>query len=63
MYVVFWKRWFQLNTQFTKCNPKQSGDNKEQKLLDYFSYSRNLSRLGLVNFGSYPNFRRLAHLG
>lgn len=67
MYVVFWKRWFQLSTQFTNCNPKQSGDNKEQKLHDYFSYSRNLLRLGLVlqykNFGSYPNLRRLAHLG
>lgn len=67
MYVVFWKRWFQLSTQFTEGNPKQSGDNKEQKLHDYFSYSRNLSRLGLVlqykNFGSNPNFRRLAHLG
>lgn len=21
MYVVFWKRWFQLSTQFTKCHP------------------------------------------
>lgn len=32
--------------QLTKCNPKQSGDNKEQKLHGYFSYSRNLIRIG-----------------